>query len=109
MKSIYPKVNNRIFEIIDSLDPDPGEARPVTFWFYSDLEKKIYRLACQLQHAGYNIVTCEKVINGDFLCIAEIQMVPENDEITRLCVEMHLLADRMDVRFDGWETEMKIE
>lgn len=109
MKSIYPKANRRIFEFINSLDPRPGNARPVTFWFYSDTEEKIYRLACQLQNAGYNIVTCEQSLNREFLCIAEIRMIPDNEKINRLCIDMHLLAERMEVTFDGWETEMNIE
>lgn len=107
MRSLFPKANKRIFSFINQLDPDPGKKRPVTFWFYSDSEEKIYRLAGRLQHAGYTIVNCAPSLNDKFLCIAELRMIPDNDRINRLCIDMHLLAEKMDVTFDGWETEMR--
>jgi hypothetical protein len=108
MKPPFPKINRRVFEFIRNLDPNPKNIRPVTFWFYSESELNIYRLASHLQNAGYRIVTCEPFINGEYLCIAELKMPPDNDRINQLCIDMHLLAERMQVVFDGWETEMHL-
>ena len=95
--------------MLRSIDPEPGQARPVTFWFYSTSEAGIGRQACVLQNAGYSIITCERFVSGEFLCIAGTRMAPDNEEISRRCIDLHLLAEKMEVTFDGWEMEMNIE
>ncbi|MEX0770249.1 MAG: ribonuclease E inhibitor RraB [Balneolaceae bacterium] len=108
MKSKYSRGNKKVFEFIHQLDPEPGRVRPVTFWFYSDSEEKIYQLAGHLQQIKYNIVSCERFTNGEYLCIAEKVMTPDNEEINRLCIDMHLLAEKMEVTYDGWETRIDL-
>jgi hypothetical protein len=105
MRSIIQKMNREIFGFIHHLDFDPKRARPVTFWFYSDHELNIYRLAAHLQSNGYTIKCCEySEISRNYLCIAEVVMSPRNQQLDRLCVDMQLLAEKMEVEFDGWET-----
>jgi len=105
MRSIIQKMNREIFGFIHHLDFDPKRARPVTFWFYSDHELNIYRLASHLQSNGYTIKCCEySEISRNYLCIAEVVMSPRNHQLDRLCVDMQLLAEKMEVEFDGWET-----
>lgn len=100
--------NEKIFKIINYLDPDPESARPVSFWFYSDREERIYRLAAHFQSNGYRIRHCGQSILGRFLCIAEKTMIPEIELLSRLCIDMQIVAERWDVEFDGWETPIQI-
>lgn len=105
MKSILKKMNRQIMGFISHLDSDPEKARPVTFWFYSENEGKIYRLAARLQQNGYKIKYCKfSDAYSHFLCIAERTMVAEFSHLNRLCIDMQILAEKMDVEFDGWET-----
>jgi hypothetical protein len=109
MDSNHATANQKVLEMIRQIDPKPDQARPVTFWFYSKNEANICRLACLLQSSGYNIVTCERSVNGEFLCIAGTRMKPDNEEISRRCIDLNVLAGKMQVTFDGWEMEMNIE
>jgi len=38
---------------------DRLKKRPVTFWFYFDVEENLYRAAHALKQEGYEIVCCE--------------------------------------------------
>ena len=105
MRSIIQKMNREIFGFIHHLDFEPKRARPVTFWFYSDNELNIYRLAAHLQSNGYTIICCEySEAYGNYLCIAEKQLSPQADHLTKLCIDMQIVAERFGVEFDGWET-----
>ena len=98
MKSKLQKMNKEIFGFIHHLDYDSMRARPVTFWFYSDLEKSICRLAAHLQNNRYTIHTCEySEAYGNYLCIAEAVMPSGNEELARLCVDMQIVAEKMNV------------
>lgn len=104
MKSIIQKMNKEIFGFIKHLDYDPKRSRPVTFWFYSDHESNIYRFAAHMKSNGYRILCCEKCDTQRYICIAEIAISTEAGLLDKLCIDMQLLAERMDVEFDGWET-----
>ena len=110
MKSILLKMNKEIIGFIKEMDPDPVRVRPVTFWFCSKHEENIYRLATRLQENGYIISCCEySKAYGNYLCIAEKLLSPESGLLTKLCVDMQLVAERFGVEFDGWETVIDTE
>ena len=109
MKSIIKKMNSEILGFIHHMDCEPEKPRPVTFWFYSDNEQNIYKLAAHLKENNYNILCCEKSINGQFLCIAEQVMLATEERLYRLWVDMQILAEKMDVTYDGWETRIDLE
>ena len=83
--------------------------RPVTFWFYSESEQNIYKLAAHLNENGYTILTCEKSFNGQFLCIAERVFCTTEEKLNRLWVYMQILAEKMGVTYDGSETRIDLE
>ena len=98
MKSQFQKMNKEIAGCICHTDQKPRKGRPVTFWFYSDLEKSICRLAAHLQNNRYTIHTCEySEAYGNYLCIAEAVMPSGNEELARLCVDMQIVAEKMNV------------
>ena len=105
MDPIIKKMNREILGFIGHMDQDPEKPRPVTFWFYSEDEQKIYRLAARLKENGYRI-TCSEYSEayGNYLCIAEKTFTTEALLLDKLCIDMHILAERFGVEFDGWET-----
>jgi len=113
MKSIYPRMNRKVCDVMHQLDPELAKARPVTFWFYTDSGadgwQRIQRLAAHLQVNGYRIITCNRSRSGEYLCIGEKIMQPDNETINRLCIDMHILAEKMKVTFDRWETELSVD
>src|SRR6056297_752750 len=109
MKPIIKKMNAEIFGFINHMDCDPEKPRPVTFWFYSDSEQNIYELAAHLKESDYTILTCEKSFNGQFLCIAERIFCATEEKLNRLWVDMQILAEKMGVTYDGWETRIDSE
>jgi len=109
MKPIIRKMNAEIFGFINHMDCEPDKPRPVTFWFYSDSEQNIYKLAAHLKENDYTILTCEKSFNGQFLCIAERVFCATEEKLNRLWVDMQILAEKMGVTYDGWETRIDLE
>ncbi|MEX0906464.1 MAG: ribonuclease E inhibitor RraB [Balneolaceae bacterium] len=110
MKSIFSIMNKEVFGFIRQLDPDPEKVRPVTFWFYSESEAKIYRLAAHLKKNGCRIDCCEySEAYRNYLCIAEKKMSPEIDLLNELCIDMKHIAEKIGVDFDGWETMIEME
>jgi len=105
MKSQFQKMKKEIAGFIRHTDQKPKNGRPVTFWFYSHQEENICRLAEHLQYNGYTIACCGySEAYRNYLCIAETVMSPGDEQLDRLFVDMQLIADRMNVEFDGWET-----
>ncbi len=110
MKSIIPILNRKVISIIKSLDANPEETRPVTFWFYSDDESVVYQLAARLQNWGYNIICCEySPSSNDWLCIVEQYIMPTAENLDQACLEMKILATQYGATFDGWETVASTE
>ncbi|MEX2601602.1 MAG: ribonuclease E inhibitor RraB [Balneolaceae bacterium] len=100
--------NREIFKLINHLDSEPESARPIAFWFYSKNDKRICNLAAHLHENGYRIIRCQKSIQNKFLCIAEKVMVPKFELLNKLCIDMQIIAEKMEVEFDGWGTEIDL-
>jgi len=98
-------MNREIMGFIREMDPDPVRVRPVTFWFCSEHEENMYRLAAHLQENRYTISCCVfSEVYDNYLCIAEKQLSPQAEHLTKLCIDMQIVAERFGVEFDGWET-----
>jgi regulator of RNase E activity RraB len=54
-------------------------------------------------------LTCKKSSNGEFLCIAEQVFFATEEKLNRLWVDMQLLAEKMGVTYDGWETRIDLD
>lgn len=106
----YKKINREIFGFVRHLDVDPENLRPVHFFFYSDEEADAYRLAEELKQLDFKILevtNCSSDMD-QWLCLAEMLLVPEPgvmDRCTRLLLD---LAERYDSLYDGWETRIDI-
>lgn len=100
MKSLFQKMNKEIAGYIRRTDQKLKKGRAVMFWFYSDQEENVVRLAAHLQNNRYTVHTCEySEACGNYLCIAETVMPSGNDELARLCVDMQIVAEKMEVEF----------
>lgn len=108
MGSVTNAMNREIIGFINHVDKNPEQPRPVTFWFYSECEKKIYKLAACLKENSYTIHACGKSASGKYLCIAETELYTSIELLDRMCVDMQILAERKGVIFDGWETVIDI-
>ena len=109
MDPIISKMNSEILEFIENMDADPNAERPTTFWFYSESEENIYRLAHHLQELGMRIEYCGKAY-GDpqkYLLIAEKWMRPTMKTMNNLWTYFNEIASRFDVTYDGWETRIE--
>lgn len=109
MDPIIPKINKQIINFIEQLDADPNADRPTTFWFYSESEENIYRLAHHLQELNMKITYCGKS-NGEtlnYLLIAEKWIRPTTVTMNNLWAFFTEIADRFDVTYDGWETRIE--
>jgi len=109
MDSLFNQANNKLFRMIRRMDPAPQAIRPVTFWFYSESELKIYHTAHHLQKKGFAIVHCGPSIGDEQLLIAEKKLTPGPQAISAICSEMFALAAKFGITFDGWETMISME
>lgn len=104
------QANDGAIDILQPLDADLCKKRPVTFWFYSDSESKLYRTADKLQKDHYEIQYCGKAADSkDLLLIAEKEISPSPEVIEHLFYYFEELAQQTGVTFDGWETRIEME
>jgi hypothetical protein len=109
MDSPQKQASDAVIELLQSYDKEPFKERPVTFWFYSDEELNLYRLAHRLQRDGYEIQYCgHAAASDDWLLIAEKTISPRPEIIEGLCHHFEELAKQMEVTFDGWETILEM-
>lgn len=110
MNSPKKQANDGAVDILQHLDTDLQMKRPVTFWFYSDLESNLYKTAHHLQNEDYKIVQCDQSdISNNWLLIAEKEIAPSPENLEQLFYHFEDLAKRMGVFFDGWETRIEME
>lgn len=100
MNSPKKLANDGAVDILQHLDTDLQMKRPVTFWFYSDLESNLYKTAHHLQKEGYKIVHCDQSdISNNWLLIAEKEIAPSPKNLEQLFYHFEDLAKRMGVFF----------
>ena len=106
MDPIYQKINKEIMNFIEQLDAEPNAKRPITFWFFSQQEENIYRLAHHLQDLNMKIEYCGHAFGEtyEYLLIAEKWMRPSYEAMNNLWTYFTDIAERFDVTYDGWET-----
>lgn len=110
MNSAKKQASDGVIDILQNLDANPHKKRPVTFWFYSESESKLYRTADKLQKEGYEIEHCGKSsASDDWLLIAEKKISPSPENIEHLFYHFEELAQEMGITFDGWETRIEME
>lgn len=109
MKKIISKISREIMVFIKHMDAEPDAKRPTTFWFYSNSEDRIYRLAQHLQEKGLKIEYCgPSASNNKQLLIAEKWMTPTEEMMNNFWTYFNELADRFGVEYDGWETRIDL-
>ncbi len=75
----------------------------VEFWFYSENEENLYKLATHLVENGYTIPICEPDDDGGgFLCLALSKIDPDPENFERLVIDMQVIAELYDSQLDGW-------
>jgi hypothetical protein len=104
------QANDGVTELLQHLDSGLHKKRPVTFWFYSDSESKLYRTAHELQKDHYEIQYCGRsACSNEWLLIAEKQISPGPEIMEHLLYHFEELAQNMGITFDGWETQIVLE
>ena len=110
MNSPKTQAGDAALDILKNLEPDPLKKRPFTFWFYSDFEENLYRVAHALQQEGYEIVCCGKSgASDEFLLIGEKVLSPAPELIEHLFFYFEELAENLGITFDGWETRIELD
>lgn len=90
------------------MEKNPDRPKTVAFRFSSNSEKSIYQLAACLKENRYTITECRKSDSGDFLCVAETEVVSGSGQLDRMCIDMQIIAERKGVAFDGWEMVIEV-
>lgn len=74
---------------------------PVLFKFHSECGSKLISLFQHLRKNHYHMALCSGDQKSGFICIAAREIPADDDLLMRLPVDMRILADQFDVRFDG--------
>jgi hypothetical protein len=102
------KAHSKVAEWIQYIDERPDEIRPVHFFFYADEEGDCYRIAHELKNLDFKIIQVMKSLNKQWLCLAEMDLVPD-PPVMDLCTELlHKVAENHNVVYDGWETRIDL-
>lgn len=107
-RNIYKEANREIFDFVKHLDARPDNSRPVHFFFYSGEEADAYRLAEELKQQEFKILKVSESSENQWLCLAELALVPEPEIMDRCTQLLQDLADRYDSIYDGWETRIDL-
>lgn len=109
MTAIESILNADIFDLLQGHDTNNSENCPVIFWFYSDEEGNIYRLAHELMQKKYQVMVSHCTYDNTWLCIAETMLTPRERSSEGIINKMNQLAVTFNVMFDGMEIWGKVE
>jgi regulator of RNase E activity RraB len=99
---VYRKIVNRILSLSRKYGGKTGHLQQVEFFFYADSENKGSNLAIELSGFGYTVYGVERSENKWSIVGAFSLMKIDDDTLTQWREAKRVLADEMEVLFDGW-------
>lgn len=83
---------------------DLSKVHPFDFYFYHDEQLGAQQLCTELREMGFQVTVRAGTIEGEWLCLATLSMVPSIDRLTELNSDFNGLIDQYGGEYDGWET-----
>jgi hypothetical protein len=74
------------------------------FYFYHDEQLGAQQLCAELRELGFQVTVRPGAIEGEWLCLATLSMVPSIDRLTDLNSDFNGLIEQYGGEYDGWET-----
>ena len=83
---------------------DLSKVHPFDFYFYHNEQLGAQQLCAELRDSGFQVTVRAGAIEGEWLCLATLNMVPSIDRLTELNSDFNGLIDQYGGEYDGWET-----
>jgi regulator of RNase E activity RraB len=107
-----PVANQEVKKLMNKFGGHTDSSQNVSFFFYTDAEDKAANLAIELSKLGYEIfgIKDNSDNNEQWSVIGQTPPMPvEGEEFDFWSKRMVQLGFDCDCKFDGWETEMKMD
>jgi hypothetical protein len=94
-------------EALDSLreaGSDLSKAHPFDFYLYHNHKSGAQQICAELNQAGFQGSVQEGAIEGEWLCLARLNLVPSIEKLSELDQLFEELIRTYGGEYDGWET-----
>jgi hypothetical protein len=83
---------------------DLSKVHPFEFYFYHNEQLGAQHICAELRDIGFQVIVRAGAIEGEWLCLASLGMVPSIDKLNELNSDFNELINRHGGEYDGWET-----
>jgi hypothetical protein len=83
---------------------DLSKVHPFDFYFYHNEQLGAQHICAELRDIGFQVIVRAGAIEGEWLCLASLGMVPSIDKLNELNSDFNELINRHGGEYDGWET-----
>jgi hypothetical protein len=83
---------------------DLSKVHPFDFYFYHDEQLGAQQLCAALRDQGFQVTVRSGAIEGEWLCLATLNIVPSMDKLSELNTVFSEIIELYGGEYDGWET-----
>lgn len=83
---------------------DLTKPHPFDFYLYHNNKAGAQRLCGELNRMDFRVVVQEGALEGEWLCLASLEIVPSIEKLDELSQMFEGLIDSYGGDYDGWET-----
>jgi len=91
-------------DALQNAGSDLTKVHPIDFYFYHNEQLGAQQLCAALRDQGFQITVRSGAIEGEWLCLASLNMVPSIDKFIELNSVFDEFIDLYGGEYDGWET-----
>ena len=83
---------------------DMTKMHPFDFYLYHPEQPGAVQICSQLRADGFRVNVEEGAIDGEWLCLASLSIVPSIEKLSELANTFERLTEQYGGEYDGWET-----
>jgi hypothetical protein len=94
-------------DALDSLrdsGSDLTKVHPFDFYIYHPEHSGAEQICAHLQSRGFQVTLREGAVEGEWLCLAEINLIPSIEKLSELQGMFDEMISQYGGEYDGWET-----
>ena len=83
---------------------DLSKIHPFDFYPYHENNAGAQRICTELEQSGFQVSVSEGAIQGEWLCLARLSILPSAEKLSELSHVFEELINAHGGEYDGWET-----
>ena len=95
-----------VLSLLRRIESNSEDARRIDFYLYFQERENAVLAKHELAESGFSVTVEKSPTGSKWLCLASIEMIPEEAQLVSLRMRFNELVKRLHGEYDGWETQV---